>query len=62
MSRNEIILIAALLMVAVFRLYRKFSRKDTGKVDSENETHSGSSLSSISKDDDYEPYSNKRPD
>ena len=59
MSRTEIILIAALLIVAGLRLYRKFARRDTGKLDSENKTHSGSSFSSVSTDDDYEPYSDK---
>jgi hypothetical protein len=53
----EIIVIAALLAFVAFRLYQKYFRKETGQRGPGKK--SGSSFSSSSKDDDYEPYAKK---
>lgn len=53
----EIILIAALLAFVAIRLYQKYFRKDTGQRSTGKK--GGSSFSSSSKDDDYEPYAKK---
>jgi hypothetical protein len=53
----EVILFAALFAIVGFRLYKKFFQKDSGQNNPAKK--SGSSFSSYTKDDDYEPYSKK---
>jgi hypothetical protein len=53
----EVILIAALFAFVGIRLYMKYSKK--GDVKSDSFKKPGSSFTSSSKDDDYEPYSKK---
>jgi len=43
----------------VFRLYQKYFKKDKDKSSSPTKTTSDSGFSSLSKDDDYEPYSKR---
>jgi hypothetical protein len=50
----QIILIAVALAFGGFRLYQKYIKKNDGK--SGFQKNPGSSLTSTSKDDDYEPY------
>jgi hypothetical protein len=53
----QIVLIVIVFAFAGFRLYQKYYKKDGVKP---GETRkSGSSFSSSSKDDEYEPYSKK---
>lgn len=59
MSSTEIIFITALFLLAGFQIYRKYVKKDTDKPGTGSNKESDSSFSSISKDDDYEPYSGK---
>jgi hypothetical protein len=59
MSNIEIILIAVVFGFAGFRLYQKYIKKNSGKAGAGSDKHSGSTFSSQSKDDDYEPYSKK---
>jgi len=60
MGTLEIILIAAAFLALGFSLYKKFVKKDQGKSGPLPHKSSGSSFSSHSKDDDYEPYSKNR--
>jgi uncharacterized membrane protein YebE (DUF533 family) len=59
MEKKDIIIIVAVLAALGFSLYRKYMKKNQGKGSSGSGTQSGSSFSSSSKDDDYEPYSKK---
>jgi hypothetical protein len=59
MSTTEIILITVAFMALGFSLYRKYVRKDQDKTGHGQNKSSGSSFTSHSKDDDYEPYSKK---
>jgi uncharacterized membrane protein YebE (DUF533 family) len=59
MGKKDIILIVALLAALGFSLYSRYMKKNKGKGNSDSGTQSGSSFSSSSKDDDYEPYSKK---
>jgi hypothetical protein len=62
MSSTEIILFAALLAFAGFRLYQRYAKKDadkTGKTGKGFKTEKGSSFPSHADGDDYEPYSGK---
>jgi hypothetical protein len=56
-NNYEVILIAATFAIVGFRLYKKYFQKDPGQNNSVKK--SGSSFSSFTKDDDYEPYSKK---
>jgi hypothetical protein len=53
----EVALIVFLFVFVGFRLYQKYFKKSYGKPGSLK--NPGSSLSSSSKDDDYEPYAKK---
>jgi hypothetical protein len=53
----EIIIFATLMAFVGFRLYQKYFKKDPGQKSSGKK--SGTSFSSSSKDEDYEPYSKK---
>jgi len=57
MRTTEIILISLAIVVVGIRLYQKYVKKNQGKLGSESRTDS--TLSSSSKDDDYEPYEKK---
>lgn len=57
MDTLEIILISAAFIIFGVRIYQKYAKKIQGK--SGDGTSSGSSLSSVSHEDDYEPYSKK---
>jgi hypothetical protein len=59
MSNIEIILIAMVFVVLGFRLYQKYIKKDHRKAGTGSPKQTGSSFSSHSKDDDYEPYLKK---
>jgi hypothetical protein len=50
----QFILVAVALAFGGFRLYQKYIKKNDGKSGFQKKT--GSSFSSASKDDDYEPY------
>jgi len=53
-GNSQIILFAVLLGFAGFRIYQKYMKKNDDKSGSQNKK--GSSFTSTSKDDDYEPY------
>ncbi len=57
MERTEIILLAVALAFAGVRLYQKYIKKN--QAGSGKKGMPGSSLSSSTVDDDYEPYSKK---
>lgn len=60
MSNTEIILIILLFGIAGIKLYQKYIKKDAAKPGTGYKRKSDSSFSSLSKDDDYEPYSKKQ--
>jgi hypothetical protein len=53
----EIIVIAGLFAFVAIRLYQRFIKKDPGQ--NSKGKKSGTSFTSSSKDDDYEPYAKK---
>jgi len=53
----QVALIALLFAFLGVRLYNKYFKKSDGKIGEQKKP--GSSFSSSSKDDDYEPYSKK---
>jgi hypothetical protein len=58
MNKSEIIIFAAAMAYLAFRLYQKYMKK--GNYNSGSKTkESGSTFSTSSKDDEYEPYSKK---
>ena len=59
MDKSTIAVFAAVMGVAAFRFYQKYSNKDKNKTGNNANSPSGSSMPSSSKDDDYEPYSKK---
>jgi hypothetical protein len=59
MSNIEIVLIAVVFAVLGIRLYKKYIRKDERETGFDTPKKTGSSFSSPSHDDDYEPYSKK---
>jgi hypothetical protein len=59
MDKTNILLVAFVVAFLGVRLYRKYKKKDMVKPGADIKIQSGSSLSSSSKDDDYEPYSKK---
>jgi hypothetical protein len=59
MSTTEIILITVAFIALGFSLYRKYVKKDQDKTGYSQNKSSGSSFTSHSKDDNYEPYSKK---
>jgi len=54
MSTTEVLLIALAFAALGFSLYKKYIKKDKAGYGQKRTT--GSSFSSSSKDDDYEPY------
>lgn len=59
MSKNDIIVLVAVLFAIGFRLYKKYVKKDTNMAGKESKPPSGASFPSSVKDDEYEPYSKK---
>jgi hypothetical protein len=59
MDKKDIIIFAVVFAFLAVRLYQKYTKKKSGKQESDNKTSSGSVFSSSAKDDDYEPYSKK---
>jgi hypothetical protein len=59
MDKSQILLFSAILAVVAIRLYKKYFKKDGAKSGKETKHSSGSSFPSLSKDDEYEPYSKK---
>lgn len=56
MSTSELILIIVAFIALGFSIYRRYIKKDSGKKGTQHNISSGS----ISRDDDYEPYSKDR--
>jgi mannose/fructose/N-acetylgalactosamine-specific phosphotransferase system component IIC len=59
MDKSNIAIFAAVMAVAVIRLYQKYKKKNQNKSASNANSPSGTSMPSSLKDDDYEPYSKK---
>jgi hypothetical protein len=59
MEKKDIIILVAVFAALCFSLYRKYIQKNKKKSGSLSGTQPGSSFTSSSKDDDYEPYSKK---
>ena len=59
MESKDIVLLIVVATALGFSLWRKFSKKNQGIFTPGHKPQSGSLFSSQSKDDDYEPYSNK---
>lgn len=60
METKEIIILIACLLAVGFSLYRKYVQKSAGKSSTLPGAGSTSQFSSVSKDDDYEPYSGNK--
>jgi hypothetical protein len=60
MDKTSIFVISATIAILAVRLYQKFAKKEKGKTGSDINNASGTSMSTSSKDDDYEPYSKKQ--
>ena len=61
MKNNEIIQIAAMVVLAGALIYRKYGKKNKTEGKKESKLPGKSLFSSHSTDDDYEPYSKKKP-
>ncbi len=59
MDKTQIIIFFAAMAFLAVRLYQKYIKKDKGKSGTDAKGQPGSSFSSLSDDDDYEPYSKK---
>jgi hypothetical protein len=59
MHRNDIIVFTVVMVYLAFRLYQKYFKKKDMKTGTPPESTNGTTFSSSSKDDDYEPYSKK---
>lgn len=59
MEKKDIIIIVAVLAALGFSIYRKYMKKNQEKSKPGSGKQTGSSFSSPSIDDDYEPYSKK---
>jgi hypothetical protein len=59
MDKIQILLLSAAFAILAVRLYQKYMKKGKGKSAPENKLSSGQTLSSSTKDDDYEPYSKR---
>jgi len=59
MDKSGIFIFAAVMAFVAFRLYQKYMKKDNYNPGSKTKESSGSSFSTSSKDDEYEPYSKK---
>ncbi len=62
MKNNEVIQIAALVLLAGALLYRKYGKKKQGDQADVKKASGKSLFSAHSAADDYEPYSNKGSD
>jgi hypothetical protein len=58
METKDLIVFVAVFFVLAIRLYMKYIKKDKGKP-AGGAKQSSTSFPSLSKDDDYEPYSKK---
>jgi hypothetical protein len=59
MHRNDIIVFAVVMVFLAFRLYKKYIKKKDMKTGTPPGISRGTTFSSSSNDDDYEPYSKK---
>jgi hypothetical protein len=59
MSTTEVLIFVLAFAALGFSLYKRFIKKDQDKAGYGQNRTTGSSFSSTSKDDDYEPYSKK---
>jgi hypothetical protein len=59
MHRNDIIVFTVVMAYLAFRLYQKYFKKKDMKTGTTPASTKGTTLSSSSEDDDYEPYSKK---
>jgi len=59
MRSSEVILIVLAFAALGFNLYRKYIKKDQGKPGFRQNKSAGSSFTSHTNDDDYEPYAKK---
>jgi len=59
MDKTQIIIFAVAIVFLAFRIYQKYIKKDRNSSVSNKKTSAGSSFSSSSKDDEYEPYSKR---
>jgi hypothetical protein len=59
MDKTQIIVFSAAIAFLAIRLYQKYVNKNKKKAGTDIKSHSGTSMPSSSKDDDYEPYSKK---
>lgn len=58
MKTTEIILIVSAILIVSFRLYKKYI--DKNKPLAGDKAHGGDSFHRQGKDDEYEPYANRR--
>jgi hypothetical protein len=59
MKTSDLIILIVAITALGFSLYRKYILKNKGQTKGGIGSQQGSSFSSHSKDDDYEPYSKK---
>jgi len=59
MDKTQIIIFAVVMVFLAFRIYQKYIKKDINTSGSNKKSSAGSSFSSSSKDDEYEPYSKR---
>lgn len=59
MDKTSIIFYSVAIAGVAVSLYRKYAKKEKGKLGSDSKNASGTYMSTSSKDDDYEPYSKK---
>ena len=60
MSTTELLVIILTIIALGFSLYRRFNKKNQGKDGTGPIQKSGTSFTSTSPDDDYEPYSKSK--
>jgi len=60
METKDIIILVLCLVVAGYSLYRKYMKKNAEGTSRNQTSDSSSQFSSKSKDDDYEPYADKK--
>jgi len=59
MGKSEIFLLILAATILFIRLYQKYKKKEQNKKGDNTKTSLGNVSSSLSKDDEYEPYSKK---
>jgi hypothetical protein len=59
MDKNQILVFSAVVAVLAVRLYMKYKKNDKFKPGSEAKSSASTDFPSISKDEEYEPYSKK---